>query len=61
LVHGLADDGVDDFDVFAGGDFGEDAALLGVEVGLAGDDVAEDGDAVFDDGSGRFVAGGLDG
>lgn len=47
--------------VFAGGEFGDDAAVFLVDVDLRGDDVGEDVEAVGDDGGCGFVAGGFDG
>ena len=61
VLEGFVDDGEDGFDVGAGGDFGDDSAVGGVDVDLGDDDVAEDFCAVFYDGGGGFVAGGLDG
>jgi len=60
LLEGFAEDGEDVLDVGAAGDFGDDAAVFGVEMGLGGDDVAEDFVAVGDDGGGGFVAGGFE-
>ena len=45
-LEGFFDDGGEGFEVGAGGDFGDDAAELGVEVDLGGDDVGEDFAAV---------------
>jgi len=58
-IKSLIDDGVEAFEVGAGGDFGDDAAEFGVEVDLGRDDVGEDFAAVTDDGGGGFIAGGL--
>jgi len=60
LAKGLGDGFVDGGDVFAGGDFGDDAAVLTVSVDLGGDDAAEDLPA-SDDGDGGFIAAGFDG
>src|SRR3954469_23789211 len=60
LLQRFAEDGEDIFDVGAAGDFWDDAAVDGVEMGLRGNDVAEDRAAVLDDGGGGFVAGGFD-
>ena len=59
LGEGLLDDGDDGAEVFAGGEFGNDAAetLVGIELG--GDDGGENLASVGDDGGGRFVTGGF--
>ena len=57
---GFADYRDDLAEVFAGGEFGDDAAVLAVDVDLGGDDAGEDFAAVGDDGGGGFVAGGFD-
>jgi len=57
---GLVYDGIDGFDVGAGGDFGDDSAGGGVDVDLGDDDVGQDFAAVFDDCGCGFVAGGFD-
>ena len=54
------DDGEDGFDVGAGGDFGDDAAVGLVEVDLGDDDVAQDFGAVLHYGGGGFVTAGFD-
>ncbi len=77
VVQGLMDDGEDSFEVGAGGDFRNDAAVGSENVNLGNDDVAEDagsgdkrfrggrrraaGKIVADDGSGGFVARTFDG
>lgn len=61
LREGFADYGDDLAEVFAGGEFGDDAAVFLVDVDLRGDDVGKDVEAVGDDGGGGFVAGGFDG
>ena len=58
--HGFADDGDDVAEVLAGGEFGDDAAVVGVERHLRGDDVGEGGGAGADDGGGGLVAGAFD-
>ena len=60
LREGFADYWDDLAEVFAGGEFGDDAAVFLVDVDLRGDDVGEDVEAVGDDGGGGFVAGGFD-
>jgi len=57
---GFADHRDDCAEMFAGGEFGDDAAVSGVEFELAGDDVREDARTVFEDGGGGFVAGAFD-
>ena len=42
LLEGLIHNGINRFDVFAGGQLGEDAAILGMQVNLAGDHVGVD-------------------
>ena len=59
LVHGFADDGEDGAEVFAGGQFGDDAAVVGMDE-LRGDDVGECVAAAADDGCRGFVAGAFD-
>lgn len=46
--------------MFARGEFGDDAAEVGMERDLAGDDVREGLGAASDDGGGGLIAGGLD-
>ena len=58
-LHGLADDGDDGAEMLAGGQLGDDAAVVAVDE-LRGDDVGEDCMAVADDGCGGLVAGALD-
>ena len=60
---GGVEDGVHGFEVGAGGDFGDDSAVLGEDVDLGDDGVGEEFDAVgggggvaFEDGDGGFVA-----
>ena len=60
MREGFANDGDDLAEVFAGGEFGDDAAVFAVDVDLGGDDAGEDVAAVGDDGGGGFVAGGFD-
>jgi len=57
---GGAGDGDDVAEVLTGGEFGDDAAVVGMEGDLAGDDVGEGLGALADDGGGGLVAGGLD-
>ena len=57
---GLVDDGEDGFEVRAGGDFWDDAAVGFEDVDLGDDDVCEQL-VVVHDGGGGFVAGGFDG
>jgi hypothetical protein len=57
---GFFHNGQDVLDMSPAGDFRDDAAISGVEIGLGGDDVAGDDGAVNDDGGGGFVAGGFD-
>jgi hypothetical protein len=57
---GFANDGDDLAKVFARGEFGDDAAVLAVDVDLRGDDAGENFAAVGDDGGSGFVAGGFD-
>ena len=45
----------------AGGDFGEDPAILGVQVDLGGNHVRLDAVAASDDSGGGFIAGCFDG
>ncbi len=59
-AHGGADDGDDVAEVLAGGEFGDDAAVVGVDGDLRGDDVREDFAAGADDGGGGLVAGAFD-
>lgn len=61
LPQRFCDNGADSFGMGAGGELGEDAAILGVQVNLRGDDSAFDVVPVLDDGGGGFVAGGFDG
>ncbi len=58
-LHGFADDGDDGAEVFARGEFGDDAAVVAVDE-LRGDHVGEDFVAVADDGGGGLVAGAFD-
>lgn len=60
LAEDFAGDGEEVAEMFAGGEFGDDAAVFGVEGGLTGDDVGENG-AVTDEGGAGFVAGGFEG
>ena len=55
VAQGLAGDGGQIAQMFAGGQFGNDAAIRGVQSGLAGDDVGEDSAAGNDRGAG-FIA-----
>jgi len=55
-LHGFADDGDDGAKVFAGGELGDDAAVVAVDE-LRGDDVREDLVAIADDGRRGLVAG----
>ncbi len=57
---GFADDEDDVAEVLAGGEFGDDTAVVGVEGHLGGDDVGERVAAGADDGGGGLVAGGFD-
>ena len=57
---GAMNNGEDGLEVGAGGDFGDDTAIILKNVNLRGDDVAQDGLAVFDDGGAGVVAGGFD-
>ena len=59
VVERRVDHRVDQLEVAARGDLGDDAAEAGVQLGLRGDDVAEHARAVEDGGAG-VVAGGLD-
>lgn len=56
IVEGLMDDGLDGFDVGAGGDLGNDATVSGMDVDLGNYYIREDVIAVFDDSGGGFVA-----
>jgi hypothetical protein len=56
----LANHGNDLAQVFAGGEFGDYAAVWAVDVDLGGYDAGEDFAAVGDYGCGGFVAGGFD-
>ena len=58
-MHGFADDGNNGAEVFAGGQLGDDAAVVGVDE-LRGDDIGEDFGAVAYDRSGGLVAGAFD-
>jgi len=58
-VHGLANDGDDGAEVFAGGEFRDDAAVVGVDE-LAGDDVREYLGAAAHDRRRGLVAGAFD-
>ena len=58
-VHGFADDGEDGAEMLAGGQFGDDAAVVGMDE-LRGDDVGECVAAAADDGCRGFVAGAFD-
>ncbi len=44
----------------ASGDFGDNAAIGGVDIDLRNDDVGKNLATVFDDGGGAFVAAGFD-
>ncbi len=57
---GFADDEDDVAEMLAGGEFGDNSAVVGVELHLGGDDVGEGVGAAADDGGGGLVAGGLD-
>ena len=57
---GGADDGDDGAEVLAGGELGDDAAVVGVDGDLRGDDVGEGFAAGADDGGGGLVAGAFD-
>lgn len=57
---GFANHRNDVAEVLSAGEFGDDAAIDGVEIDLAGDDGGEGFDAVADDGGGGLVAGGFD-
>ena len=61
FVHRLRHDGADGFGMGAGGDFGEDTAVLRVQVNLRGDHVGIDRHSVGDDSGSGFVTGCLDG
>ena len=58
--HGFADDGDDIAEMLAGGEFGDDTTVVGVERHLRSDHVRESFAARADDGSGGFVAGAFD-
>ena len=60
FAEGGIDDGDDGAEVLAGGEFGDDAAVRGVDGDLRGDDVGELAAAALDDGGGGLVAGALD-
>ena len=60
LAEDFARDGQEVAEMFAGGKFGNDAAVFGVHGGLGGNDVGEDG-AVADDRGAGFVARGFEG
>ena len=60
LRQGLVHDRRNGLHVGARGQFGEDAAVAGVQLDLRGDDVGEDFASVAHDGRRRLVAGGLD-
>ena len=57
---GFFDDRVDNFQVAAGGDFWDDAAVFGVDVDLGIDHIGKQAFAVFNDRRRCFVAAGLD-
>src|SRR5256885_16883114 len=56
---GFADYWNDLAEMFAGGEFGDDAAVLTVNVDLRSDDRGENFAAVGDHGGGGFIAGGF--
>jgi len=56
LGDGGADDGHDVAQVLAGGEFGDDSAVGGVESDLGGDDVREDLSSVANDGRSGLIA-----
>ena len=60
LFEGGVHDGEQGSHVFAGGDFGDYAAVAGVHFDLGGDYVGDDVSSVLDDGGGGFVAGCFD-
>src|ERR687895_656785 len=57
----LRRDGVDQFEVMAGGDLGHDAAVAGVQQALRGDHVRADRAVAIDHGGAGVVAARLDG
>lgn len=60
VVKGLMNDWKDGFEVGAGGNFGDDAAIGSEDVDLGDDDIAQNFGAIFDDGGGSLVAGTFD-
>lgn len=56
VVEGLVNDGEDGFEMGAGGDFGDDAAIGFKDVDLGDDDIAQNIVAVLYNGGGGFVA-----
>lgn len=61
LVESLVDDRKNGFEMGAGGNFGDDAAVGFEDVDLRDDDVAQNGTAVLNNGGGGFIAAGFEG
>ena len=60
LFEGLVDDGKNDFNMGARGDFGHDTTIDGVNIDLGDDDIGKNFRAISNDGAGGFVATGFD-
>ena len=50
-------DGLDSFDMRAGGDFWDDATVFGVNIYLRNNDVRQNMSAIFDNGGSGFITG----
>ena len=56
VIERFFNDGIDGFDVAAGGNFRDDAAIFGMDVDLRDDNIRQDFLSVFDNCCGGFVA-----
>jgi hypothetical protein len=57
VFEGLIKNRLDGFDMRACGDFGDDAAIFGMDIYLGDDDVRQNMSAIFDNGGGGFITG----
>ena len=57
VFEGFIENRLDSFDMGAGGDFWDDAAVFGVNIYLRNNDVRQNMSAIFDNGGSGFITG----
>ena len=55
VFESFIEDWLDGFDMRAGGNFGNDATIFGMDIDLGDDDVRQNMNAIFDNGGSGFV------